>query len=280
MNIAVIGHGFMGSGIVETIFTQTDHRILWVKMTEGDKFAAPKKLEEKMRARCAKGKLSQEKMEMWHHKVFPYVQQLDRLEHCDLIIESIVEDLTEKQKLFKVLDDIMDSDTVFATNTSTLSVSEVTNNRPRSCGLHFFSPVPAMKLVEVVSTDKLDSYSLDKVIRFVDSLNKKPIVVNNTPGFVVNRLLTPVMLNAIRLMESGMDKESIDSAMKLGCSHPMGPLELADFIGLDVVLAMANSLYGELKEEQYKAPKTLIELVDKGNLGRKTQKGLYGYKNS
>jgi len=186
-----------------------------------------------------------------------------------------------KEQLFRVLDGMAKPGTIFASNTSTFSIMEFayqTTRYKHFVGLHFFNPVSAMKLVEVVQTSHVEAGVMEEAQSFVRLLGKTPVVVLDSPGFLVNRLLTPLLLDAIRVFESGIaSMESIDQSMKLGCNHPMGPLELCDYIGLDIVMAMAMNLYSKLREERFAPPKLLCHMVATAMLGRKTKSGFYDY---
>jgi 3-hydroxybutyryl-CoA dehydrogenase len=203
------------------------------------------------------------------------------LTECDLVIESIIEDMAEKKSLLARLDDVVDEAGIFATNTSTLSVTELAEStkRPqRVIGLHFFNPAPVMKLVEIVPSLRTDAAVLGAAEMFVAKLKKTGVVVRDFTGFVVNRLLTPYMLDAIRTLQEGLGSiTALDSAMQLGANHPMGPLALADFIGLDIVFHMASNLFDEYREPRLTPPPLLRRLVLAGYLGRKSGKGFYDY---
>jgi 3-hydroxybutyryl-CoA dehydrogenase len=200
---------------------------------------------------------------------------------CGLIIEAVIENMDLKKKVFTELDKICPPDTILATNTSVLSVIDVavaTSRPDKVLGLHFFNPVPVMKLVEVIKTIATSEDTLGIGTEFVKSLGKTAIVAKDTPGFIVNRQLAPFILNAIRLLEDGVaSREDIDAGVRLGLNHPIGPLQLADFIGLDTVYYGAVSTYEELKEPQYAPPVLLRKMVTAGWLGRKTGKGFYDY---
>jgi len=206
---------------------------------------------------------------------------LDDLSQCDLIIEAAVENLEVKTRLFDVLDDVCKKSTIFASNTSSLAITQIaaTTSRPRSfVGLHFFNPALIMPLVEVVRTMTTDQEILREAIDFVKSLNKIPILAKDRPGFIVNRLLTPFLLDAMRVAGDGLATiEDIDAGMKLGCNHPMGPLMLADFIGLDVICNAANIFFEEYKEKRYAPPPILKQLVTMGHMGNKTGTGFYDW---
>jgi 3-hydroxybutyryl-CoA dehydrogenase len=206
----------------------------------------------------------------------------DDFRDCDLIIEAVAEKLDLKKSIFLQLDNISAPDTVLATNTSSFPVSEIaviTKHPERIVGLHFFNPVPVMKLVEMVKTPATSEATLKTAKEFGESLGKTVVVVQDSPGFIVNRLMTSQILNAILLLESGIaTREDIDTAMSLGLHHPMGPLALADLIGLDTLLTIADNIHRESGDEQYVAPVTLKKLVAEGRLGRKTGSGFYDYK--
>ncbi|MFH1647706.1 MAG: 3-hydroxybutyryl-CoA dehydrogenase [Chloroflexota bacterium] len=199
----------------------------------------------------------------------------------DLVIEAAIEDPDIKKGIFGELDKACPENALLATNTSCLSITEMaqaTARPDRVLGLHFFNPVPAMKLLEVIRTAATSQTTLETGKRFGESLGKTTVIVQDTPGFIVNRLACPQILNAIRVLESGLaTREDIDTAMTLGLNYPMGPLALADFIVLDTVLFIANGIHERLREPQYAAPSLLKEMVAEGRLGRKTGRGFYEY---
>jgi len=206
---------------------------------------------------------------------------IDDLADCDLVIEAIIEQLPAKRELFATLDKICPSGTIFASNTSSLTITEIaaaTKRPQRFVGLHFFSPVPVMKLVEVVRTISTEPAVYEEMLAFGAKLGKTPVRAHDSTGFIVNRLLVPYLLDAIRALEEGVGSiEDIDNSMKLGCGHPMGPLTLLDFVGLDTTYYIANIMFDEFRERRFSAPPLLKRMVLSGWLGRKSGKGFYDY---
>jgi len=206
---------------------------------------------------------------------------LEDLTDCDLILEAVVEDIEVKKDLFGVLDRRCPAETIFASNTSSLTVTEIaaSTGRPdRFVGLHFFNPVPVMKLVEVVRTGSTSEATFDRVFAFARSLGKVPIACMDNSGFVVNRLLVPYMLDAIRAYEEGIGSiEDIDTGMRLGCGYPMGPFVLGDFVGLDTLYYIAEIMFDEYREKRFAPPSLLKRLYLAGHHGRKTGRGFYDY---
>jgi 3-hydroxybutyryl-CoA dehydrogenase len=207
--------------------------------------------------------------------------KLEDFKDCDLVCEAIIEDIDEKIKLYRDLDAIVKTDAVFASNTSSLSITEMgaaTGRPDKFCGLHFFNPVPVMKLVELIRTVATSEETFKTAKAFGEKLGKVIVSCKDTPGFVVNRLLVPYLLDAIRALESGVaTREDIDTSMKLGCGYPMGPLELTDFVGLDTTYYIAEILFEEFKDHHYAAPPLLKAMVKAGYHGRKTGRGFYDY---
>jgi len=200
------------------------------------------------------------------------------LKGCDLIIESVIEDYEAKSAAFQELKGTIDENTLVVTNTSALSVTRLSESFKGLMGLHFFNPIHRMKLVEIVSTTSSSQESIEKLKKLVVSLEKTPIVVIDSPGFLVNKLLLPQINNAIKMNEAGVaTKEEIDQAVKLGLNHSMGPFELADFIGLDVCYYILNEMYEVSDDSNYRPASSLKNLVSKGHLGFKTGKGFYEY---
>ncbi len=206
------------------------------------------------------------------------------LRNCDLVIEAIIEHMPAKKELFKKLDGLLPPHAIICSNTSSLCVIEMAaaTKRPKQvAGLHFFNPVPLMKLVEVVKTIVASQETIDALFWFAQKVGKKPILAQDTPGFIVNRLLVPYLLYAIRMYESGLaSKEDIDEGMKLGCGHPMGPLTLLDFVGLDTTYYIAEIMFDEFKDPLMAPPPLLKRMVLAGHYGRKSGKGFYDYSQS
>jgi len=206
---------------------------------------------------------------------------IDDLQDCDLVIEAIIEQLPAKRELFATLDIICPATTIFASNTSSLTITEIaaaTKRPQRFVGLHFFNPVPVMKLVEVVRTIATEPAVYEEMVAFGANLGKTPVRAHDSTGFIVNRLLVPYLLDAIRALEEGVGSiEDIDSSMKLGCGHPMGPLTLLDFVGLDTTYYIANIMFEEFRERRFAAPPLLRRMVLAGWNGRKSGRGFYDY---
>jgi 3-hydroxybutyryl-CoA dehydrogenase len=206
---------------------------------------------------------------------------LEDLKDCDLIVEAIIEQLPAKRELFSLLDAICPTSTIFASNTSSLTITEIaaSTKRPqRFVGLHFFNPVPVMKLVEVVKTIATDPAVYEEMVAFGAKLSKTPVRANDSGGFIVNRLLVPYLLDAIRALEEGVGSVvDIDNSMKLGCGYPMGPFTLLDFVGLDTTLYISQIMFDEFKEKRFAAPPLLKRMVLAGWLGKKSGRGFYDY---
>jgi 3-hydroxybutyryl-CoA dehydrogenase len=206
---------------------------------------------------------------------------IEDLEKCDLIIEAIIENLPAKHELFRVLDEICPPSAIFASNTSSLTITEIataTKRPQRFVGLHFFNPVPVMKLVEVVRTIATDPAVYEEMVAFGAQLGKTPVRAHDSTGFIVNRLLVPYLLDAIRALGEGVGStEDIDNSMKLGCGHPMGPLTLLDFVGLDTTYYISQIMFEEFKERRFAAPPLLKRMVLAGWNGKKSGRGFYDY---
>jgi len=277
--IAVIGCGQMGLGIAESAATH-GVQVVAVKLTPGDIEAPRRTIQKGLDRRVAKGKLTSDLRDAILGRI-TFTQDLSALADVSLVIESCVEDLQLKSEILTKVESHLPATAILASNTSSLRLAELARvlTRPeRFLALHFFNPVPAMKLVEVSATAETDPAVRQLVTDFCEQIDKTPVQIQDTPGYVVNRLLVPYMLHAIETLEHGVaSPESIDVAMKLGCGHPMGPLALADLIGLDIVFAMAKTMHHELRDSRYRSPSLLRRLVLAGHLGRKAGRGIYDY---
>lgn len=277
--VAVIGTGRMGLGIVECA-ASAGLSVIAVKPTPGDLAKPRAALKKSLDRRVAKGKLSEADRDASMARVEFRSAEGD-LSGVPLVIESVIEDMALKTETLKRAEAAMDADAVLASNTSSLRLAELADalERPgQFIAMHFFNPVPAMQLVEVATLEQTAEGIGALGAGVCEQLGKTPVVVQAQPGYVVNRLLVPYLLHAIETLEEGVaDAPSIDTAMKLGCGYPMGPLSLADLIGLDVVLAMAKTMEAELKDPRYHSPALLRRLVLAGDLGRKTGRGIFDY---
>jgi 3-hydroxybutyryl-CoA dehydrogenase len=277
--VGVVGCGLMGSGIAQvaaacdlaTVVHEVNEERLRLGMGAIEKFLA-KGVE--------RGKLTEERKKEILSRIEP-TTRLEDLKGVDLVIEAVVEDLTVKKELFQRLDTILAPDTVRCSNTSSLCISEMaasTKHPDRFVGLHFFSPVPLMQVVEIIPTLLTDRAVTESAKSLARRMGKTPILAPDRPGFIVNRLLVPYLLDAIRALEEGVGtKEDIDAGMKLGCGHPMGPLELLDFVGLDTTYYIANIMYEEFRETRFAPPPLLKRMVLLGHLGKKSGRGFYDY---
>ncbi len=278
--VGVIGCGLMGSGIVETC-ARSGYEVVVREVSKELVEKGLQRIKSSMAKGVEKGKLSQADMDAAWRRVRGTVV-LEDLKDSDLVIEAAIENMAEKKQLFAAMDELVGAETIIASNTSSLCITEmasVTKRPDKVLGMHFFSPVPVMPLVELVRTILTSDETLQTAREFGASVGKNVIVAKDTPGFIVNLLLVPYLLSAIRAFENGVaTREDIDTGMKLGCNHPMGPLTLLDFIGLDTAYYIANVMHDEFKDAQYAAPPLLKRMVLAGHLGRKTGKGFYDYK--
>jgi 3-hydroxybutyryl-CoA dehydrogenase len=269
----------MGTGMAQVTARAGIDTVL-MKMTEGPVEAGKQKIAKALQRDVDKQRCTQEELDATLGRL-SCTNKIHDLSECDLIIESVIEDLDEKRGLFSRLEDVVNEKAIFASNTSTLSITalaEATKRPTRVIGLHFFNPAPVMKLVEIVPTLRTDPEVLKAAQDFTAKVKKTGVTIRDFTGFVVNRLLTPYMVDAMRTVQEGLASISaIDSAMQLGANHPMGPLALADFIGLDIVFHMSNNLYDEYREARFTPPPLLRRLVLAGFLGRKSGKGFYDY---
>jgi len=276
--VGVLGCGLMGSGIAQVAATAGyDVTVLEQEQKFLDKGFAG--IEKSLAKFAEKGKLK-EPAEAVRARLKGTTDR-SALAHCDIIIEAIIENAEEKKKMFSALDAIVKKDAIFASNTSSISITEVaaaTKRPDRFVGLHFFNPVPLMQLVEVVRTIATNSEVFDTAHEFGKSLGKVPVRTSDKTGFIVNRLLVPYMLDAVRAYEEGVGSiPDIDNAMKLGCGYPMGPFTLLDFVGLDTTYYITHVMFDEFREHRFASPPLLKRLVIAGWYGRKTGKGFYDY---
>lgn len=277
--VGILGGGQMGLGIAQ-VTAKAGFRTVLVKATPGDADALRQRIAAAYERDVEKGRMKGEERDAAMGRLGASTAYED-LGSCDLVIESIVEDIDQKLESFARLDEICADRAIFASNTSTLGITAmaVETRRPdRFIGLHFFNPAPAMKLVEIATTLTTDADVVSTAREFAVALGKTPVVLRDSTGFVVNRLLVPYMIDAMNEWTRGTSSiEDIDTAMCNGAAHPMGPFTLADFIGLDVVHEMAANLHDEYGEPRFAPPPVLKRLVLAGQLGRKSKKGFYDY---
>jgi 3-hydroxybutyryl-CoA dehydrogenase len=277
--VGVVGCGLMGSGIAQTAAMSGFPTVVReVSQPLLDKGLAS--IEKSLSKFVEKETLTAEQKAQALARLRPTLS-LDDFADCDLVIEAIVENLERKRELFAELDKKVQPEAIFASNTSSLSITEMmtaTQRAPRFLGLHFFNPVPIMKLVEVVKTVVTDKAVVEAGLGFGRRLGKTPILTSDRGGFIVNRLLVPFLLDSIRALEEGVGSiEDIDNGIKLGCGHPMGPLTLNDFVGLDTTYYIAEILFREYREKRFAPPPLMKRMVLAGMLGRKSGKGFYDY---
>jgi 3-hydroxybutyryl-CoA dehydrogenase len=277
--LGVVGAGFMGSGIAESAARAG----IGVTLVDADQAAldrSHRQLEESLAQAVRGGKLAAGGVEEVLDRI-AHTTDIDAVGDSELVIEAVFEDLAVKTAVFRQLGEVVRPDTVIASNTSSIPIAElaaVVREPKRVLGLHFFSPVPVMKLVEIVVALDTSEATLRRARAFAEALGKQPIETKDRSGFIVNMLLVPYLMAAVRMYEEGFaTREDIDAGMQLGCGHPMGPLTLCDFIGLDVLYAVCNSLYEEFKRDEYAPPPLMKRMVAAGRLGRKTGRGFYDY---
>jgi 3-hydroxybutyryl-CoA dehydrogenase len=278
--VGVLGFtGTMGRGIAQ-VCAQSGYEVIGSSRSEERAAKAISTIDAALARSVERGRMSQEDKDAAIARIKGTADTKD-FSDCDLVIEVAAEELDVKIKAFTELDGICKEGAIIASNTSVLPLVDMamaTKRPEKVIGLHFFNPVSAMKLVEIIKPITVSEETADTCVKFIESLGKTVVALPDTPGFIVNRLAVGFMLNAITLLENGIGtKEDIDTAVKLGLNHPMGPLELADLIGNDIVLDMADGIYETLKEPRYIAPNLLRRMVAAGWLGQKTKKGFYDY---
>lgn len=277
--VVVIGSGTMGSGIA-LVLANAGVNVSLVDLEKHLLDKGLKHINKQLQRSVERDKISKNDAESILTRIHPTTDINEATVDIQLLIEAIIEDKAAKSELFKQLDIICDSDTIFASNTSAINISDLaaSTNRPsKFLGIHFFNPPHIMKLVEVIRGKKTADETVNLAINFCERLGKTPVLSNESPGFIVNRLLWPFLNESYKLLDTKVaEKEAIDTAVKLGLNHPMGPLELSDYIGLDVMLDIGKYITQELGDE-YKPAKILSDLVNQGKLGRKTKQGFYSY---
>lgn len=277
--VGVCGSGIMGAGLAEVVARAGVDVIVRSRTIDGAKSMLTS-IEKNLEKQVAKEKMTVDQ----RNEVLSHIRITDSLidlASCDLVIESIVEELAPKQALFKELDAIVKPDAILATNTSTLAVvklAEATNRPDKVCGIHFFNPAVLMPLVEVIRPITASDETIARANAFVATCKKDPVQVLDRAGFIVNALLFPYLNNAVKMLEAGTaNMEDIDTAMKGGCNFPMGPFALLDLVGLDTSVSILDALYAEFKDENFVPAKTLRTLLAEGKLGRKTKQGFFSY---
>jgi len=277
--VGVVGCGLMGSGIVE-VCARAGYEVVVSEINDEFLQKGMDRLKRSLSKAVSKGKATQEEMDAALARIRGTTDPAD-FAPCDLVIEAAIENMELKKNIFAELDGILRPEVIIGSNTSSLCITEMASATKRGdkvLGIHFFNPVPVMPLLELVRTILTSDETLAIAREFGRSVGKTTVVAKDTPGFIVNRLLIPYLLDAVRIYEDGLaTREDIDTAIKLGLNHPMGPLTLLDLVGLDTTLFIADAMFEEFKDPRYAAPPLLRRMVLAGHLGRKSGKGFYDY---
>ena len=279
-NIAVIGAGAMGNGIAHA-FAQSGFKVQLIDVNQSALTTAVATITKNLDRLVAKDKIDETDKSQTLDNISTFTNIAEGVEYASLVVEAATENVDLKLKIFKELDQACPEDTILATNTSSISITQIaaqTSRPDRVIGMHFMNPVPIMKLVEIITGYNTSKDVLDFIVNLTEKIHKTPVIVNDYPGFVANRILMPMLNEAIETLYTNVaGVQEIDTVMKLGMSHPMGPLELADFIGLDVCLSILEVMYDSFKNPKYAPNPLLVNMVRAGKYGVKTGEGFYDY---
>jgi len=277
--IGVLGAGTMGAGIAQ-VCTEAGFKVMMVDIDDSILQGALSRISRAWQKSVEKGKID-DATKTLREALLESSKELASFKDCDLVIEAIIEEISVKKKVFKAMDEICSDQTILATNTSALSITEIaaaTSRTDRIAGMHFFNPVSAMKLVEIIPGSDTSNSTIETIVSLTKGIGKEPVVAKETPGFIVNRILNPLVNEAALAYQEGVaSAKEIDKAMKMGAGLPMGPLALADMIGLDIVLHVTEYFFHEFGESKYRPALVLKQKVRAGHLGVKTGKGFYDY---
>jgi 3-hydroxybutyryl-CoA dehydrogenase len=277
--VGIVGSGKMGSGIAQ-VCSMAGYEVIMADKEKDIIERSLKEIQKRITKLSEKGEIDKKRVDEILSKI-KISSDPSSVANCDLVIEAVFEDINVKKAVLVELDRICAEETIFASNTSSLSISKLGSGLSRLekiVGMHFFNPVPVMALVEIVKTVKTSPQTLQRVVEFAKSINKKPVVVRDQAGFVVNLILTPFLFDAVNALSDGLcSVKEIDDAMRYGCGHPMGPLALCDLIGLDILVSAGNAMFEEYHEKKFATPPLLKRLVDVGDYGVKTGRGFYDY---